>query len=119
MSPACLGWGKVEIEVREVPVRITCVICKTDFEFSTHSNDTECPECNRRREWKKHCFSYRREEYIAMGGVICLYCGSYNIENVDSADSDQDGMWQKVQCHDCKNMWIDEFKLIKVREQDV
>lgn len=51
------------------------------------------------------------EEYVALKGVRCPFCGSCGIEG-DSFDFDGAEASQKIRCLDCDNTWTDVYKLV-------
>lgn len=49
------------------------------------------------------------EEYVKEA-MLCPYCGSGRIES-DRIEADGSGASARVQCHECKNRWTDEYTL--------
>jgi uncharacterized Zn finger protein len=55
---------------------------------------------------------YRKDEYLEKGGGFCPFCGSEEITILELPDKPVRKMSRKVECYDCGEIWIDEFKLV-------
>jgi hypothetical protein len=60
----------------------------------------------------------QRERYLQSGGNICPFCNSLNIQGTGSGDSDSDWHSKEVECLDCKEMWVDIYKIVNVEGRD-
>ena len=56
----------------------------------------------------------QRTKYLANGGVTCLYCGDYDINQVRSEGSDCDATFNTIRCNTCDKQWRDVLDLCDV-----
>ncbi len=56
----------------------------------------------------------QKKSYLASGGVVCLYCTDYDIEQVRSEGSDCGATFNTIQCHVCGKRWRDVLDLCDV-----
>lgn len=62
------------------------------------------------KPWKQEDGPMSDEQYVALRGCRCPFCGSGNIE-AETPEADGDDAWELVHCHDCDKDWTDLFKL--------
>ena len=56
----------------------------------------------------------QKQKYLKDGGLDCPYCGSTNLDTKGFGADDEGS--ETVECLDCHRKWIDDWKLIDVRE---
>lgn len=58
-----------------------------------------------------------RKEYLENFGTRCPFCDSENIESFDW-DYGTGEVWSRVRCNDCKEKWVDVYRLIRVERYE-
>jgi transcription elongation factor Elf1 len=58
-----------------------------------------------------------RKEYLENFGTECPFCGSEDISTFDW-DFGIGEVWSRVRCYECKEVWIDVYKLTGVEQYD-
>jgi hypothetical protein len=53
-----------------------------------------------------------QEEYLKRNAAICPFCKGDNLE-IDKVEMDDILGWGKVQCMDCREAWLDHWKLME------
>lgn len=56
---------------------------------------------------------YDKQQYLDKNGVKCLYCKSRNIKS-GTITTDEDFIYQKVNCLTCGKTWLDVYTLTDV-----
>ena len=56
----------------------------------------------------------QKNRYLNTGGVSCLYCEDYDIEQVRSESSDCGATFITVRCNKCDKQWRDVLDLCDV-----
>lgn len=51
-----------------------------------------------------------QKEYLEEMGNKCPHCRSKNVVGL-AFDSDCDYAWRQVECHDCGEIWTENFKM--------
>ncbi len=56
----------------------------------------------------------QKEKYLSRGGVRCLYCESYDIQEFSSEGDD----YYMIECLACEKQWQEVHKLIDVLPEE-
>lgn len=110
-------WGKIIVEIREVPVYIKCKLCDSKWDIDKYKDFIMCPECERRVIWACSPLDQRKHLYLEHNGINCLHCGSPDIEVSAPIQIEGEHGEQEVGCNTCGKFWVDEYILCGVREE--
>ena len=56
----------------------------------------------------------QKENYLAVGGVVCIYCEEYDIELVHCESSDCGATFNTIKCNGCGKQWRNVLDLCDV-----